>query len=782
MTDETLAPWGAADQVDLAPEAAALAPEGDSPPPEDAPSLALAPLPRPRGGLVADLRPAPLAPVDHDERLRPAWMDSLDSMKTTAKRWGRRNGRRLVRLAWTLPYVLVLLVAYSPRGAARLTGKLAAYLYDYDSAQVRHAHATTAGKETAEYLKAQNVRKANLKARWLVFLGLAVVLLAPVLAYLAPLILSIAFGFTVFVFVVKLIPGRSIGELGVGAVVGSGFGWACSYGCSLLPALPVWPFALALGGGVLALGWIGRPDRSLAPVDNTPEARELEKPTAPLVIDALVQLAIPGMTEKTRDQVRVYAPGVARTPRGYTIELELPGGVTAASVMEKREAFAGALRRRLGTVWPSRGRLHPGHLVVFIADQPMTEAPQGKWKVAEGKELDIFAPMPLFTDQQGKWIEATFAYNHFVVGGVPGMGKSFALRELAVAVAFDPRVRIITLDGKGNGDLRALRLVAHGFYEGDEDDEIEEQLRALRAVRQEMRRRNRFLRELPVDENPQSKVTSELVDRYPHLAPIVLLVDECQVYTEHDEKKIKEEFLAIFTDVVKRGRSAAIIPVFCTQKPDATALPAKIADNCSMRLCFKVNGWQSNNQVLGTEAHASGIKATLFSIDDKGIAYLKGDGDEPRIVRTVHGLDQVKAETLVEMARAIRKRKGLLTGYAAGDEAQAEEDQVDLLHDCRAVMDDQSAKRAHLAALCAWLVDMPSGAWAQLDVDALGGMLRTAGVPVRQVKVDGRNSSGVRREDLDVAATSDVNPDDVAAGRSGDDEDGGSVVSLDDHR
>lgn len=191
-----------------------------------------------------------------------------------------------------------------------------------------------------------------------------------------------------------------------------------------------------------------------------------------------------------------------------------------------------------------------------------------------------------------------------------------------MAVAFDPRVRLTALDGKGNGDRR----VAHGFYEGDEPDEVAEQLAAVRAIREEMRRRARFLRDLPREENPQSKVTSELVDRYPHLAPIVLLVDEVQVYTEYEDKAVRDEFIALFTDLVKRGRSAGIIPVFCTQKPDAKALPSSIADNCSVRLCFRVNSDRANNQVLGPGSYASGVNATLFSAKDRGLAWLRGDG------------------------------------------------------------------------------------------------------------------------------------------------------------
>lgn len=713
------------------------------------------------GGLSQRLAPTPLAPVDTAQSVRPAWMTDRESVKATASVWTKRNRYRAKRLAWNTPVVVVLLLVYSPRGLTRLIGKLSAYLYDFDSAQVRHHHA---GKtETPEYVKAQNIRKANLKARWMVFGAGVTVVTAPVLAYVTPVTFSALVGFTVFVFVVKLIPGRSMGELFVGAGVGTAVGFVTVWGTTFLPVLNTWAW-LVIGGlgvtAVLALGWLGRPARAMVPADGSMFGGEMEKPSAPLVIEALVSLKLKGLSDKEMEEekIRVFHPGVARAPRGYMLELELPQGVTASAVMDKREEFAAALRRRLGCVWPSRGPNHPGHLRVFISDQPMADAPQPRWRVADGRELDIFAPMPMFTDQQGKWVDVTFAYNHFVIGGMPGFGKSFAVRQFGVAVAFDPRVMIVCLDGKGNGDLRPLRLVAHGFYEGDEEDEIDQQLRALRAIRQEMRRRNRFLRDLPVEENPQNKVTTALLDKYPALAPIVVLVDEVQTYTEHDDKKIKEEFVAIFTDLVKRGRSAGIIPIFCTQKPDKFALPSRIADNCTMRLCFKVHGWVSNNQVLGSEMHANGVKATLFSSEDKGIAYLRGDGADAQIVRTVHGLDQVKAEELCAIARELRKRRNLLTGYAAGEEAEAEEEQVDFLADCREAM---GAANAMLLTELLPAIAHLNGHWAELDVSALSSMLKGAGVKRGTVWSPGLKTDGygVKARWLEIAATSDLELD-----------------------
>lgn len=705
-------------------------------------------------------------PVDTTAPIRPGWLADREAFHSTTALVVRRAAYRTGRFLLHLPALLALLVLYSPRGLGRLAKALGRYLYDYDSAEIRHQHAGQA--ETKEYAAAARIRAANLRARWMVAGTLAVLVLGPILAWTYPYVLSGIVAVALFVWTVKLIPGKEMWELGVALGVAAAAWWFLPMGLELIPVPPAWVWPLVVVPIVLALGWHGRPvGKTLVKRDDPAAAGIPEKPSAPVVIDALCRIGVPGMTEKVRDEVKVFAPGVARSKRGYHLSMDLPAGITAAAVMDKREAFAGALRRELGTVWPRKGVRHPSHLELFISDQPMATAPQGQWSLAEGEPVDIFRPMPLFTDQEGQWVNLTFAYNHLLVGGAPGYGKSFAVREFGVAVAFDPRVRIVVLDGKGNGDMAALRLVAHGFYQGDEPDEIADQLAAVKEIREEMRRRARFLRDLPREENPQSKVTSELVDRYPHLAPIVLLIDECQTYTEHEDRKIRDEFVAVFTDLVKRGRSAGIIPVFCTQKPDASCLPSGIADNCSVRLCFRVNGQRSNDQILGTEMHRTGIKATLFSAQDKGLAWLKGDGADPQVVRTVHGIDNVRAEELMLVAREIRERKGLLTGYAAGEEAEREEVQADLLADCRDVLDHPPVKAMHLAPLRDRLEMLRPGLWGHLDVDALGSLLRAAGVRTGQVKAEGRNTTGVKRADLDVAATSDEDPDE-----------GGSVIAL----
>lgn len=655
----------------------------------------------------------------------------------------RRRAWETWRVTRQLPLAVALLIRWSPRGMKRSCVALWRYLRDEASDELRQHAAREHDAAAAE--KAVKVRQVTLRARLLTTSALVVAGVTLVLAWVAPHVLAWVAAAVTLGLMIRALPWRAWQEVPLALGAAGATWWAVDRYAPLLPHPPGWALWLGGAAGVLLCGWAGRPQEGhLVTLPHAEHERRVTV-TAAMVTAALVRIGVKGMTEKNVDEIRLLAPGVGRARHGWHLSFELPMGVTAADVMEQREAFAAALRFELGCVWPSQGPRHPGHLSIYISDLPMATAPQPRWSVANGREVDIFEPIDLFTDEEGQWVPATLAYQQCVIGGAPGYGKTFALRQLGVAAAFDPRVRIMCFDGKGNGDLRALRPVAHGFYEGDEPEEIAEQLAAVRGVREEMRRRARFLRELPREENPLSKVTSPLVDRYPHLAPIVLLVDEVQVYTEYDDKEIKTEFIALFTDIVKRGRSAGIIPVFATQKPDSKALPSGIADNCSFRLCFRVNTDKANNQVLGNGMYAMGIRATLFSAKDKGLAWLRGDGSEPQIVRTVYGLDNEVSETLVVQARVIRERRGLLTGEAAGEEMAVVvlDEPADVLR----VLAEHARATAHLSELIGWLADLRLD-YADIDVDELGKRLRNRGVPTPKVKVAGRTTSGVRTSDL----------------------------------
>lgn len=606
-----------------------------------------------------------------DRPIVAGWLRSRDEFIDTVSKFLRRLAHDTAIQVVNSPWYALQFTAWSPRGLFRTLRAVWRIVFDHESLQLRLHHADQ--RETAEYIKLRRMRDEKVRNRLIMFWTL-------------------------------------LGLLAVAGLVG----------CLLLPG---WSLYSIGAGTVLVFGWVGRPIDK--PIVKTPGLVNGAPPPlrAPFVMSALCSLGIDGM--KNPDDIGLLSD-VGRHGPGYQVDLELPRGVDATAVIERRGKLSAALRRELGTVWPSVGKRHQGHLVLYIADQVMATSHQGDWSLLKRGKVDVFTPAPLATDQRGSWVDLTLAYTSGVIGAVPRMGKTFYLRQLLLMAGLDTRCQVYAVDLKGTGDLAPTVLFAHYYSVGDEEDEIAGQLDALRHLRKEMRRRARVIRELPHDRCPENKVTSQLADdRDLDLAPIFLGVDECQVWFQHENKAIKAEFIAICTDLVKRGPALGIMCYFATQKPDAKSIPSAIADNAVVRIALKVAGQIPNDQILGTSSYNTGLRATVFSFDDKGIAYLKSDGSDARIVRSVAGLDAPTAEKVAVRCRSMRLASGRLTGAAADEDITSEVEQVSLLDDLREVM---VGPVAHLVDLVEMLAQHRPDLHGHLDTSALGVMLRSLGI------------------------------------------------------
>ena len=728
----------------------------DQPPADDTPQPPRTPL----GLVTGGRRPTP---VDTSQPILPEWLRVRGTFTSTVANWAKRNAYRGGKWSFHLPAILVVLVGCSPRGVVRLVKSLAQYLYDYDSASVRHHHAGNV--ETKEYLQAQSVRRSNLKARWMVASTALVALVAPALAWTSPGLLAALVGLTLAVWIVKAIPGRGLVELVVAAGAGLAvWRWLPDL-LVLVPRPPDWLALVAAGLAVLALGWHGRPLGRQLVKSPTLGAGIVEPLKAPVVVSALCSLGNSKMNERTeadpRTAIRLLSDPHRHGP-GVQIDLELPPGVPATFVMKNRESFAAALRRELGCVWPSRGERHPGHLELFVSDQPMSKAPQPPWPLMKSGEVDLFQPFPAFTDQRNRWVNVQLAYASMIIGAVPRMGKTFTVRELLLVAGLDKRAKVYAIDGKGTGDLAPCSLFAHFYSVGDEPEEIERVLHAMRALKEEMRRRTRVIREMPHEECPENKVTSVLASRKDlRLEPIVVGFDETQVYFEDAPEAIKKELSSLVTDLVKRGPALGIMLILATQTVNKDTIPTGVSNNAVLRFCLKMTGWEPNDRVLGTGSYNRGVDASMFDINDKGIGYLKADDSDAVICRSVWGLDAVQAEKVARRARQLRIDAGRLSGDANDEESANEAFEVDLREDVRFVM--QSHRALLLGEIREGLALLRPGIWGHLDNAALGAMLNQAGIKRATVysPVSKSEGYGVKAEWLDVSTTANVTGDEA---------------------
>nr|WSY53820.1 cell division protein FtsK [Streptomyces sp. NBC_00886] len=658
--------------------------------------------------------PDPGVSSERRRPILPSWLKDRADFVATARHAGSRAGYATLYHGARLPWYATQLTLMSPRGTCRFTAATSRWLWDREAAPLRDY--AVRREDVTDYLTLARLRGNRVRLRGLVTV--------------------------------------------VAAVFGTGFAvW-------LYVMAPAFLYVFA-AGGVLTLGYFGQqPD---APVIGPAVMRtELQKLTGTIVLRALDAISNPKISAAIKkggdmDGMR-FTSEITRDGPGYRADLDLPYGVTPDDVMEKREALASGLRRKVGCVWPSGDENeHEGRLVLWVGDKPMNETTKPAWPLLKDGQIDLFKPVIFGNDQRMRWVEVTLMFASIVIGAIPRMGKTFLLRLLMLICALDPRAMLLAFDLKGTGDLGALEPVCHRYRAGEEDEDIEYILHALREIKAELRRRAKVIKSLPRSRCPESKVTPALAnDKSLGLHPIAISIDECQVLFEHE--KYGAELESICTDITKRGPALGIIGMYATQRPDAKSLPTGISANAVLRFALKVMGHTANDLILSTGAYKSGIRATMFSRKDLGICYMAGEGDDPRIVASAF-VDAPKAELVVTRARKMREEYGNITGHAIGEGPSATAG-MDLLGDILKVVgvDEEQVWNERVAARLAELRPDVYEGWKGENVTSA---LKPWGVETTQVwgtsdDGEGKNRRGIRRADV-VAAVARRNADRAAA-------------------
>lgn len=486
---------------------------------------------------------------------------------------------------------------------------------------------------------------------------------------------------------------------------------------------------------------------------------ELQKLTGSIVLralDAIGNAKISAAVKKGGDMNGMrFTSEICRDGPGYRADLDLPYGVVPEDVMEARQSLASGLRRKLGCVWPSGDpEEHEGRLILWVGDRPMNETTKPPWPLLKDGQVDLFKPVVFGNDQRMRDIVVTLMFASVVIGSIPRMGKTFLLRLLLLIAALDPRAALYAFDFKGTGDLGPLEPVCHRYRSGEDDEDIEYVLHALRELKEELRRRAKVIRNLPRSRCPENKVTPDLAnDKSLGLHPIVVGADECQVMFEHE--KYGPELESICTDITKRGPALGIVGMFATQRPDAKSLPPGISANAVLRFCLKVMNHQANDMVLGTGAYKAGIRATMFSRSDRGICWMSGEGEDPLITASAF-VDGPAADLVAARARKLREEYGNITGHAIG-EGPSESRGMDVLGDVLKVFraDEEQLWCERIAARLAECWPDLYGEWTTTNV---APALKPWGITTTDVWAqtdEGESTTrrGIKRADIAAAIT-----------------------------
>lgn len=499
--------------------------------------------------------------------------------------------------------------------------------------------------------------------------------------------------------------------------------------------VPGWTLTAALGAAALA-GLNGKKgDKAL--VTRYVATNVLRKLDSTEVFEALAAIGIEG--KKGRRGVE-FASEVMRDGPGWRAEVDLPPGVEATAVLEKRAALAAAMRRPISTVWPEADRTaHPGRLVLWVAQRDPAKAGRKLWPLMKDGQADVYEPLPYGFDPRGNLVEITLMYSNLLVGGIPGSGKTSCALAIVLGVALDPTAELWIYELKGSGDLDSVKPICHRYVSGDEDEDLEAALAGMRSGIAEYQRRAKFIKSLPASEVPEGrKVTRALAEKYPEqdLGPRVIVVDEVQELFTHAE--YKDEAAALATRLIKKGRAYGIILILLTQNPDAPSLPSSVSSSVGTRLCLAVMDWRANNNVLGTGAYDRGLRATDISIDEQGTGIL-ARGREGTTVRAAF-IKQTEAEDIAKRALALRTAAGTLSGQSIGA-AVEEQDVETILDHLRAIWPDGiEAVHSHrlVEALAAYRSDL-YGPWTEMDAagssTALSAALKPFKVSTKQLTI-----------------------------------------------
>jgi DNA segregation ATPase FtsK/SpoIIIE, S-DNA-T family len=508
----------------------------------------------------------------------------------------------------------------------------------------------------------------------------------------------------------------------------------------ILAQAPVWVWVAVAAAALPPLARAGRPaGKPIVTAATLPAT--VQAPDQDVITRALGSLGIAGVDKWLRDGRPLAFPSPVREDGpGWRAEVDLPFGVTADMVIERRVQLASGLRRPLGAVWPEPVTSeHAGRLELWVGRQDAAKARQAPWPLMRGGQADVFAEIPFGTDVRGRTVKVPLVYHNWLLGSIPRQGKTAAVRVLACAIALDPLAEMWVHELKGSGDLDPLERVSHRFVSGVDAESIAYAAESLKLLRAEIMRRTERLKALPRELCPDKRTTRQIAGkRSLKLHPLACIIDEAQNLMADPEHGKAAGLDAEF--IIKIGPAFGVFLVIATQRPDKASLPTGVSGNVSTRFCLKVTGQVENDMILGTSAYRNGLRATTFRPGiDAGIGYLVGAGPQPQVVRTYY-LNMADTERIATRARALREAAGTITGHAA---AAGDEGLRDVLTDVLAVLGSDSGLQ--WGDLASRLASRFPQRWEGVTGDAISAECRARGVPSVNVRGSGGQAKGCRR-------------------------------------
>ncbi|MFB9209562.1 FtsK/SpoIIIE domain-containing protein [Nonomuraea spiralis] len=407
---------------------------------------------------------------------------------------------------------------------------------------------------------------------------------------------------------------------------------------------------------------------------------------------------------------------------GWSTILQLPPGQRARHALGKEADFASALGVGESQVVFELLPEHAGRLAIFVAKSDPFLKLYPSPLIGRTEPLDFWAGVPAGVNGRGRAERLRLVDASLLVAGEPRAGKSAAVNGIigTAALAVTPKIHLF--DGKGAGDHRPWRKIAHTTVKRN----AQGLLAHLRKMQAQMERVFDMLDEA----GGSTKLTPELCRQF-GVDVELTVVDETRYYVTSPHGA---EIVEAMVDIASRGPAAGILLVLATQRMTTDAIPGPLKGVCSLRWAMRCPDTTASNAVLGQGAAGAGYNASEIPRSHRGVGILDADGSDPVKIRS-YFLDDAGTDLQDLAAVAYELRR------AAGTLPPAEQEAAtDPVEEILAAFGD--ADRMHTADL----IEALGAGWT---AGRVAQVLKPHGVTPGQVVIDGVNRNGYRRTDLE---------------------------------
>jgi S-DNA-T family DNA segregation ATPase FtsK/SpoIIIE len=338
----------------------------------------------------------------------------------------------------------------------------------------------------------------------------------------------------------------------------------------------------------------------------------------------------------------LIAPGCMR------LVVRIPSGLSLTDFKRQAEALGAGFGASSCSVSGDPRRANEAILDLIGTSNSLFDGTDPKTVLSELKPgLPVGTPVLMGQLATAEPLRVPLLGNHWLLSGQSGGGKSVAVQSLCAHLALSDMTALWLIDPKRT-ELTYWRDVA-ARLETDNTEAIEQMLRDLIA---EMEKRFTYMEE-------NTLRTLEPSATFPH---IVLVLEEIASLTASEDTKKNKQFIALLMQLAQKARASSISLCLITQYPKSTVLDSSIVNLMGTRFAFRASGETMSNVCLGDDvAKEYGISASRIGNEHKGMFYIAGEAQAPRLARSFWITD----EQLKAIAKTAKAFRGVLPPFEA---------------------------------------------------------------------------------------------------------------------